>query len=87
MRVAAGQAVSVTGDLGANVATAARLTASAAADGVRVLVLPEAFLTGYDAGGFREAGRLTNSTHLYDPARDAWTEGPPMHDARLNAKE
>ncbi len=46
MRVAAGQAVAVAGDLAANVATAARLTGLAADRGVRVLVLPEAFLTG-----------------------------------------
>lgn len=52
MRVAAGQAVSVSGDLAANVRTAARLTRLAASQEVRVLVLPEAFLTGYDVAAF-----------------------------------
>ena len=52
MRVAAGQAVSVSGDLAANVHTAARLTDLAAGQGVRLLVLPEAFLTGYDPAAF-----------------------------------
>ncbi|MBI2245871.1 MAG: carbon-nitrogen hydrolase family protein [Nocardioides sp.] len=52
MRVAAGQAVSVSGDLDANVRTAARLTRLAATQDVRALVLPEAFLTGYDVAAF-----------------------------------
>lgn len=46
--VAAGQAASVPGDTAANVATAARLTRAAADRGARMLVLPEAFLTGSD---------------------------------------
>ena len=77
MRVAAGQAVSVAGDLAANVATAARLTALAAAQGVRVLVLPEAFLTGYDADAF--AGPLPDAAGLgdawLDPLRAASRDG------------
>ena len=44
MRVAAGQAASVTGDLDANVRQAVRLTGLAATQDVRLLVLPEAFL-------------------------------------------
>ncbi len=52
MRVAAGQAVAVSGDLEANVRTAARLTRLAGTQDVRVLVLPEAFLTGYDVAAF-----------------------------------
>lgn len=68
MRVAAGQAVAVAGDLAANVATAARLTGLAADRGVRVLVLPEAFLTGYDAGVF--AGPLPDASGL----GDAWLD-------------
>jgi len=52
VRVAAGQAASVGGDLDANVRTAARLTRLAATQGVRLLVLPEAFLTGYDVAAF-----------------------------------
>ena len=48
MIVAAGQAAAVPGDVAANVATAVRLVALAGSQGVRLLVLPEAFLTGYD---------------------------------------
>ena len=48
LRVAAAQAGSVSGDVGANVATAVSLVASAAEQGARVVVLPELFLTGYD---------------------------------------
>lgn len=77
MRLAAGQAVAVAGDLAANVATAARLTGLAAEEGVRVLVLPEAFLTGYDAGVF--AGPLPEAEALgdawLDPLRAASADG------------
>jgi 5-aminopentanamidase len=52
LRVAAAQAVSVSGDVAANVATAVRLVASAAERGARVVVLPELFLTGYDPDGW-----------------------------------
>lgn len=52
LRVAAGQAEPVNGDVAANVATAAALTRSAGDRGVRLLVLPEAFLTGYDWAAF-----------------------------------
>jgi predicted amidohydrolase len=68
VKVAAGQAASVAGDLAANAATAARLTARAADEGVRVLVLPEAFLTGYDAAAF--AGPLPDASAL----GDAWLD-------------
>lgn len=47
LRVGAGQAAAEPGDLAGNAATAARLVATAAADGVRLLVLPELFLPGY----------------------------------------
>ena len=77
MRVAAGQAASVAGDLAANVATAARLTRRAADEGARLLVLPEAFLTGYDAAVF--AGPLPQAAGLgatwLDPLRTASAEG------------
>lgn len=69
LRVAAGQAAAVSGDLAANVATAARLTARAADEGARLLVLPEAFLTGYDAAAF--AGPLPEEADLAGPALDA----------------
>ncbi|MGH3496708.1 MAG: carbon-nitrogen hydrolase family protein [Nocardioidaceae bacterium] len=48
LRVAVGQAESVPGDVEGNVATAADLVREAAAQGGRVLVLPELFLPGYD---------------------------------------
>lgn len=47
LRVAAGQAASRCGDVATNAARAAALTDGAAGAGVRLLVLPEAFLTGY----------------------------------------
>jgi predicted amidohydrolase len=52
LRVAAGQAAAVPGDIAANVATAVRLVDLAAGQGVRLLLLPEAFLTGYDEAAF-----------------------------------
>jgi predicted amidohydrolase len=74
--VAAGQAASVSGDLAANVATAARLTGLAASQGVRLLVLPEAFLTGYDVAAFD--GTLRDASDLggwLDPLREAASAG------------
>lgn len=68
LRVAAGQAAAVSGDLVANVATATRLTDRAAAEGARLLVLPEAFLTGYDAAAFD--GPLPGPADLTGPALD-----------------
>jgi predicted amidohydrolase len=65
LRVAAGQAVAVAGDIQANVETAARLTREAGAEGATLLVLPEAFLTGYDFGVF--AGELPSDEELEDP--------------------
>jgi predicted amidohydrolase len=50
--VAAAQDVAVAGDLVANVATAAALVRAAAEQGAEVVVLPEAFLTGYDLAVF-----------------------------------
>lgn len=47
LRVAAGQAAPRCGDVAANVATAAELVGAAQEAGARLLVLPEAFLTGY----------------------------------------
>ena len=57
LRVAAAQGSSVAGDVGANVATAVRLVATAADRDARVVVLPELFLTGYASSVWRhEAG-------------------------------
>lgn len=47
LRVAALQAAAIPGDLPGNAATAARLVERAGADGVRLAVLPELFLPGY----------------------------------------
>ncbi|MBC9733731.1 carbon-nitrogen hydrolase family protein [Nocardioides marmotae] len=73
LRVAAGQAAAVAGDLLANVATAARLAREAGDRGVRLLVLPEAFLTGYDAAAF--------DGELPTPARLAGAELDPLREA------
>ena len=71
--VAAGQAEAVAGDLDANVGTAARLTRQAGDAGVRLLVLPEAFLTGYATSVF--TGDLPSEDDhagpLLDPLRQA----------------
>jgi predicted amidohydrolase len=47
LRVAAAQAVAVPGEIAENAATATRLVARAAEEGVRLVVLPELFLPGY----------------------------------------
>ncbi|UMG93380.1 carbon-nitrogen hydrolase family protein [Nocardioides sp. TF02-7] len=70
--VAAGQAASVAGDLAGNALTAARLTRLAGSQGVALLVLPEAFLTGYDEAVF--AGPLPSVTDLDAPALDPLRE-------------
>jgi 5-aminopentanamidase len=59
MRVAAAQAESVPGDVGANVATAVDLVGSAAERGARVVVLPELFLTGYAPESWSVAQAVT----------------------------
>lgn len=77
MIVAAGQAASVSGDLTANVRTAARLTGLAATQDARLLVLPEAFLTGYDVAAFDgplpDAGDLGGA--WLDPLREQAAAG------------
>lgn len=72
LRVAAGQAVAVAGDLSANVATAARLTGLAGSQGARLLALPEAFLTGYALEVF--AGDLPTEADLAGPLLDPLRE-------------
>ncbi|CAM3309081.1 carbon-nitrogen hydrolase family protein [Nocardioides dubius] len=52
MRIAVGQGAALAGDLAANAATAARLATAAADQGAELLVLPEAFLTGYCRAAF-----------------------------------
>jgi predicted amidohydrolase len=68
LRVAAGQAAAVPGDVAANVRTAVRLVQLAAGQEVRLLVLPEAFLTGYDFATF--AGPIPSA----DDLDGAWLE-------------
>ena len=70
LTLAAAQAAAVSGDLDANVRTAAELVREAADGGAQVVVLPETFLTGYDIDVF--AGRLPGLADLpLDPLRDA----------------
>src|SRR3954454_6669077 len=73
LTVAAAQAEAVAGDLAANATTAAGLVREAAARGAEVVVLPEAFLTGYDLDLF--AGSLPALVDLpLDGLRDAARE-------------
>ncbi|HET9998552.1 MAG TPA: nitrilase-related carbon-nitrogen hydrolase, partial [Nocardioides sp.] len=70
LTVAAAQAEAVAGDLATNVRTAAGLVREAADRGARVVVLPEANLTGYDLDVF--AGPLPSLVDLpLDALRDA----------------
>lgn len=52
LRIAAVQAESVPGDIIANIASAARWVRAASAQGARLVVFPEAFVTGYDEAVF-----------------------------------
>lgn len=67
LRVAAAQAVSVPGDVAANVATAVELVGAAAGRGARVVVLPELFLTGYDPASWDHDASLTLDDPVLDP--------------------
>ena len=77
LRVAAAQGVAVAGEIDTNVATAARLVRRAADEGAALVVLPEAFLTGYDGGAF--AGKVPRADDLaggwLDPLRDEAARG------------
>lgn len=66
--IAAAQGEAVAGDLTANVAKAAALVELATTQGARVVVLPEAFLTGYDGGVF--GGPIPGE----DSLDDAWLD-------------
>ncbi|WP_436702195.1 carbon-nitrogen hydrolase family protein [Nocardioides sp. BYT-33-1] len=72
MIVAAAQAEARAGALPHNVATAARLVHAAGEAGARVVVLPEAFLSGYDAGAF--SGGLPTLADLVGPVLDPLRE-------------
>lgn len=69
LRVAAAQAASVSGDVPANVATAVSLVLAASAEGARLVVLPELFLTGYDPAAWISAGCLATDDPLLQPLR------------------
>ncbi len=71
-RVAAAQGEAAAGDLSANVRTAARLVDRAVDGGADVVVLPEAFLTGYAASVF--AGPLPTPADLAGPLLDPLRE-------------
>ncbi|GAB3771362.1 putative amidohydrolase [Nocardioides ginsengisegetis] len=73
LRVAAAQATCTSGDVPANVATAARLVRLAGSQDVRLVLLPEAFLTGYDPGVFLGEVPALEGSWL-DPLREAATE-------------
>lgn len=75
LRAAAGQAAAVCGDVAANVATAARLTGQAADQGVRLLLLPEAFLTGYCDDAFREPPHVDDLVGVLAPVVDEAVAG------------
>lgn len=77
--VAAAQAEAVAGDVAANVAKAAALVELATAQGARLVVLPEAFLTGYAADVF--AGELPAADSLDDPWLDPLREAAKAGDA------
>ena len=55
MRIALAQSAGTPGDVAANLAAVRRLSADAAAAGARLVVFPEAFLTGYNIGPERSA--------------------------------
>lgn len=71
LRVAAGQAPAACGDVVRNVETAASLTREAGVQGVRLLVLPEAFLTNYCSAGFAQPPSLEELPTLLAPVAEA----------------
>lgn len=75
--VAVAQAESVESDVGANVAKAAELVDLATSQGARLVVLPEAFLTGYSEAAF--GSDLPHEDSLddawLDPLREAAARG------------
>lgn len=71
LRVAAGQAPASCISAQENVATAVALTREAGAQGVRLLVLPEAFLTGYCSEAFARPPSLDALPDLLSPLAEA----------------
>ncbi|HSE08162.1 MAG TPA: carbon-nitrogen hydrolase family protein [Nocardioidaceae bacterium] len=74
LRVAAAQAESVPGDVGANVRAAVSLVESAAEAEARVVVLPELFLTGYAPEAWTIEQTLTPEDDRLQPLRQAARE-------------
>jgi predicted amidohydrolase len=74
LRVAAAETSAVAGDVSANVATARTLTLRAAELGVRVLVLPELFLTGYAPQAWSLGAALDLDDARLDPLREVTRE-------------
>ncbi len=74
LRVAAVQAISLAGDVKANVATAAEWVARSADAGASLVVLPELFLSGYDPATQRadpDGCDVTPEDPRLDPLREA----------------
>lgn len=71
LRVASAQAVSVSGDLSVNVATAVELVRQAADHGARLVVLPELFLTGYDPAAWIPEHCISPDDPRLEPLRQA----------------
>ncbi|GGD23576.1 carbon-nitrogen hydrolase [Nocardioides daphniae] len=74
LRVAAGQAPTACGDVAANVATAVRLVHEAGERGVRLLALPEAFLTTYCSEAFAAPPSADDLPELLAPLARAATQ-------------
>jgi predicted amidohydrolase len=78
LRVAAVQAVSLAGDVVANVAAAAAWVKRSADEGAAMVVLPELFLSGYDPDTQRadpDGCDVTADDSRLDPLREAATAG------------
>lgn len=71
LRVAAVQAEAMPGAVEGNVAKAAQLTAEAAERGARLVVLPEAFVTGYDLAVFEGVLPTLDDISWLRPLQDA----------------
>src|SRR5688572_23656215 len=71
MRIALLQARGTPADVDANVAAVARAATAAAAQGARLLITPEAFLTGYDVGPRLRELAAPEPPGIAEIARDA----------------
>jgi len=79
LRVAAVEAEAIPGAVAKNIATAIRLVQSAAAQGVELVVFPEAFVTGYDDGVFGGPLPAPDDVAWLEPLQHAVdTHGPTV---------